>query len=287
MTERIAGLGAVIEGYDALLVDLWGCVHNGVSPYPAAVDALRRAVAAGRQVCLLSNGPRRVAPILARLDEMGVPRDCYQHAVTSGEATWRAIAHPADGFHRALGPRCYHLGPPRDSSVHDGAGREIVARVEDADFIVNTGIYDNSDALADFEPVLAAGAARKLPMVCANPDLIVHVGEIEAICAGATAARYEELGGSVAYHGKPYPGVYQMCLEELGGPDPARVLGIGDAIRTDVAGAKGAGAGALFLAGGIYRDGFGTNDPEPAAVVAAAAAEGHPAPDYVLPALAW
>ncbi len=287
MTRRIVGLGAVIENYDALLVDLWGCVHNGVAPFPAAVDALERAAARGVQICLLSNGPRRVSAILERLDEMGVPRGCYHHAVTSGEATWRALAHPADPPHQRLGRRCYHLGPERDNSVREDAGLEIVERLEDADFIVNTGAYDNADTLGDYEATLQTAAARRLPMVCANPDLVVHVGDQLTICAGLIAARYAELGGEVTYHGKPFPSVYAMCFEKLGAPNPARVLAIGDAIRTDVAGAKAVGAAALFLAGGIYIDDFGTNDPDPAAVVAKAAAEGHPAPDYLLPALAW
>ncbi len=287
MTARIAGLSAVIDRYDALLVDLWGCVHNGVTPFPAAIDALERATAAGVEVCLLSNGPRRIGPIVARLDEMGVPRGCYRHAVTSGEATWRALATPSDDWHRKLGRRCYHLGPDRDASVYQDAGLTMVRDLDQADFIVNTGADDNADVLADYEARLVEAARLGLPMVCANPDLVVHVGDQLTICAGLIAERYSELGGEVVYHGKPHPSVYRMCFEALGGPKPARVLGIGDAIRTDVAGAKAAGADALFLAGGIYADGFGTNDPAPEAVRAKAAEEGFPAPDYVLPALAW
>jgi HAD superfamily hydrolase (TIGR01459 family) len=287
MTRRITGLSEVIGNYGALLVDLWGCVHNGVEPYPAAVDALKRASAAGVSVCLLSNGPRRVPVITNRLDEMGVPRSCYHHAMTSGEATWQALAHPTDPWHQALGRRCYHLGPERDNSVREDAGLTMVERLEDADFIVNTGTYRNEDPLSDYEATLVEAAALNLPMVCANPDLIVHVGDLLSICAGLIAERYEALGGKVAYHGKPHPSVYAMCFEKLGAPSPSRVLGIGDAIRTDVAGAKAAGCDALFLAHGIYKDGFGTDDPEPAAVEAKAAEEGHPAPEYVLPELKW
>lgn len=287
MSERIAGLGAVIERYDALLVDLWGCVHNGVEPFPAAVDALRRAIAADVKVCLLSNGPRRIPVIMQRLDEMGVPRDCYQFAVTSGEATWHALAHPVDDWHRKLGRRCYHLGPERDNSVRDDAGLEIVDDIAAADFVLNTGSYDNTDVIEDYEERLQAAIARKLPMVCANPDLVVHVGDYLTICAGKIGERYEQLGGDVAYHGKPFASVYAMCFEALGDPDPARVLGIGDAIRTDVAGAKAVGADALFLAGGIYSEDFGTIDPSVETVVAKAAEEGHPAPDYFMSMLAW
>lgn len=287
MTRRIVGLSEVVEQYDALLVDLWGCVHNGVEPFPAAVDALGKAVDAGLTVCLLSNGPRRVSAITKRLDEMGVPRGVYHHAVTSGEATWRALSSPADAWHSKLGRRCYHLGPERDNSVREEAGLEIVTDLANADFIVNTGTYENSDVLEDYEERLQTAIKLKLPMVCANPDLIVHVGDQLTICAGLIAQRYEELGGDVAYHGKPHPSVYAMCFEKLGAPDAGRVLGIGDAIRTDVAGAKAAGCDALFLASGIYVDDFGTSDPTPEAVRAKAAAENHPAPDYVMPALAW
>lgn len=287
MTKRISGLSAVIDRYDALLVDLWGCVHNGVEPYPAAVDALKRAIDAGVKVCLLSNGPRRVPPILARLDEMGVPRDCYQHAMTSGEATWRALAEPSDDFHRSLGNRCYHLGPPRDVSTTEEAGLERVEEIAAADFVLVTGPRANPDRIEDYDQTLRDALARDLPMVCANPDLVVHIGDDLVICAGLIAERYVKMGGKSSFHGKPHPSVYAMAFELLGGVAPARTLGIGDAIRTDVAGAKAAGADALFLAGGIYRDGFGTDDPAPAAVKSKAAEEGHPAPDHLLPALAW
>jgi HAD superfamily hydrolase (TIGR01459 family) len=287
MTTRIKGLNEIINNYDALLVDLWGCVHNGVQAYPQAIDALKNAKKKGAQICLLSNGPRRVSAILSRLDEMGVPREAYDHAVTSGEATWHALANPTDAWHQALGKKCYHLGPERDNSVREDARLEIVSRLEDADFIVNTGAYENADPLEMYEDTLQSAANMKLPMVCANPDLVVHVGDFLSICAGLIAERYTALGGNVAYHGKPFPSVYKMCFQLLEISNPARVLGIGDAIRTDVAGAKGVGADALFLAGGIYRENFGTDDPTPTAVKAAAAEEGNPMPDYLLPQLVW
>lgn len=287
MTTRIAGLSAVVEQYDALLVDLWGCVHNGVTPFPAAVDALTRARDAGVQVCLLSNGPRRLDPIVARLDEMGVPRSCYGEIVTSGEATWRALARPTDDFHRNLGKKCYRIGPARDATTLDGAGFTSVDRIEDADFVVVTGPYQNEDKLEAFDPELEIALKADMPMVCANPDLYVHVGDDLIICAGLIAERYRDMGGAVSFHGKPHGSVYKMCFEKLGQPAPARVLGIGDNLRTDVAGAKAVSADALFLAGGIYVDDFGTSDPTPAAVRAKAAEEGQPNPDYILPKLAW
>lgn len=287
MTTRIQGLSAVIDRYDVLLVDLWGCVHNGVAPFPAAVDALSRARQAGVKVCLLSNGPRRLAPIIARLDEMGVPRECYGDIVTSGEATWRALAAPSDEFHKALGSRCFRIGPARDETTLPESGFQMVERLEDADFILVTGPYENADKIEDHDARLDAALALKLPMVCANPDLVVHIGEDLIICAGLIAERYQAKGGAVSFHGKPHGSVYDMCFEKLGEPDRARTLGIGDNLRTDVAGAKAVGADALFLAGGIYVDIFGTEDPTPEAVRAQAMTEGQPQPEFVLPKLAW
>lgn len=287
LPKRVQGLGEIIGRYDGLLVDLWGCVHNGVEAYPAAVDALERAIAAGVGVCLLSNGPRRIAPIVARLDEMGVPRDAYQHAVTSGEATWQALMHPADDFHRSLGKRCHHLGPPRDVSTYLEADCVAAESLDDADFVLVTGPRRNEDRIEDYDVELAAALALDLPMVCANPDLLVHIGDDLVICSGLIAERYRDMGGKTSFHGKPFASVYDMAFEKLGGPDKRRVLGIGDAIRTDVAGAKAYGADALFLAAGIYRDDFGTDDPAPIAVLAKSDEEGHPAPEYFMPKLAW
>src|SRR5690606_34491373 len=232
------------------IVDLWGTVHDGIRPIPGAVDCLQRLKAAGGRVALLSNAPRRVRSVAARLDAMGVPRDAYDFLLSSGEAAHLALARRDDPWHARLGRRCFHLGPPRDDDVHQGIGLEIVDRPADADFVLATGIDDEDETLADHEATLAAAAARGLPMVCANPDLVVMVGERRSICAGTLAARYEELGGDVFYHGKPYPSVYETCFAELGLDRPDQVLCIGDSLRTDIAGANRAGADSLLLTGG-------------------------------------
>jgi len=281
----VDGIGPIAERFDALLVDLWGTLHDGVTPHPAAIDALARAKAAGKHVLFLSNGPRRAATLRRRLDEMGVPREIYDGIVSSGEATWAALAARSDPFHAALGRRCLHLGPERDNDVREGVGLEIVARVEDADFVLCTGIDAWDETVAQHEPLLKAAAARDLPLVCANPDLVVHVGTRASICAGTLAQRYEELGGRVAYHGKPYPSVYDMCFAALPGIPAGRTLAIGDSLRTDVTGGRNAGCATMLLTRGIHRDEFG-EIPDPAHVVAAARAL-HTMPDFVAPALAW
>jgi len=250
-TVRIQGLREIAARYDGYIVDLWGTVHNGVVPLPGAPECLAELKRAGKRICLLSNAPRRVKSVVARLDEMGIPRDSYDHAMSSGEAAHRALRDRSDPWHAAFGSRCFHLGPPRDNDVREDAGLELVSDLDAADFVLATGIDDYADPLEKYEDVLVAAAARRLPMICANPDLVVIVGEQMSICAGSFAKRYEELGGEVFYHGKPHPSVYRTCLDLLELP-PERVLGIGDSIRTDIAGASAAGMDSLLLEEGIH-----------------------------------
>ncbi|MCA8929540.1 MAG: TIGR01459 family HAD-type hydrolase [Alphaproteobacteria bacterium] len=284
--QILSGLAEVIDAYDGLLVDLWGCVHNGIAPFPAAVDALLRAAERGKQVCLLSNGPRRGSVLVRRLDEMGVPRAAYHHVMSSGEAAWMALAERADPFHAALGARCYRMGPERDASVHTDNGLTLVESLAEADFVLCTGIIDNDETVEDYTPALRQALAHNLPMVCANPDLVVHIGDQLTICAGALAQRYQELGGAVSYHGKPYPSVYHQCFRLTGIADRRRLLAMGDGLRTDIKGANLMGIDSLFLTAGIHIDDIGPSQNDPHAVQAVARQIGAN-PTYVLSQLRW
>jgi len=284
------GLAGLVDRYDGFILDLWGVVHDGVCPYPGVADCLKRLRAAGKRICLLSNAPRRVDSARARLDAMGLTPDHYDALFTSGEATFEALLNPPDAWHAALGSCLLHLGPPRDRDVYEGLPNRVpVSAPEEADFIVNTGIDDFDETLADYEPVLRACAERRLPMICANPDLIVHVGEKMVICAGELARRYEELGGDVRYHGKPYPSVYERCFRLLGDIPPSRIVAVGDSLRTDVAGANAAGIDALLVTGGIHRDELGIGWGEradPVRLSNIVAVSGH-RPAGALPRLSW
>lgn len=285
----LPGLSALADRYDGFVLDLWGVLHDGVRPYPGAVDCLDRLRAAGKRVCLLSNAPRRTTAVAAKLAGMGIGPDRYDHLMTSGEATHDALRDRPDDFHRALGRRCLHLGPPRDDDVFEGLDLDFAEAPEDADFVVNTGIDEFGETLADYAPVLDRCAARGLPMVCANPDLVVYVGDSLEICAGELARHYETLGGRVAYHGKPHAPVYRRCLDLMGIGDPGRILGVGDSLRTDVAGANAAGIDALLVTGGIHREELGAAWGEacdPARLAALAVASGH-RPRAAVPRFAW
>ncbi|HYD71468.1 TIGR01459 family HAD-type hydrolase [Azospirillum sp.] len=289
LVPQLTGLSSVVDRYDGLILDLWGVIHDGEKAYPGVPEALERLNAAGKVLCLLSNAPRRPDGVIRKLEGMGIGRDRYAHVMTSGEATYEALRDRDDPWHAALGRRLYHIGPDRDIDVFDGLDYTVVPTPEEADFVVNTGIVDFSETMADYEPQLAACAARKLPMVCANPDLIVMVGDGMVICAGTLAARYEELGGAVFYHGKPHAPVYERCLRLMGISDHARILAVGDSLRTDVAGANAAGIDVALVTGGIHREELGGawgEHPDPDSLAAAIEASGH-VPTWAIPRLVW
>ncbi len=270
MIARIAGLRDIAANYDAFIIDLWGVVHDGVRPYPAALEAL--ANLAPRPVLLLSNAPRRAASAQNMLRRMKVPDALYTAILTSGEATWLALRHRTNPWFARLGQRVYHLGPQRDRNVLEGLDLTIVPHPADADFVVNTGPDDDMNdpgTLETFLPELQACHEAGLPMICANPDLVVMRDGIRILCAGSLARHYETLGGDVFSLGKPDPAIYAMALAELQTP-PARVLAIGDSLHTDIGGAHAAGIDSLWVLGGIHAAALGGDDARAAAEAAAA-----------------
>jgi HAD superfamily hydrolase (TIGR01459 family) len=277
--QLIHGMLEIADRYDGFILDLWGVLHDGVRPFPGVRDCLLALKAQGKKLCLLSNAPRRLTATRAKLDGMGLTADLYDALMTSGEATWMALRDPPDAWHAALGPRLFHIGPPRDNDVYDTlSNRQRVDTPEQADFVLNTGIDDFDETLADYEPILARCAAAGLPMICANPDLVVLVGEKMVVCAGLLAQRYEELGGAVVQHGKPHAPVYRQCLSLLGNPAPERICAVGDSLRTDIAGAAAAGMDSVLIAGGIHREELFTSPghpPNPARAAALARSTGH------------
>jgi HAD superfamily hydrolase (TIGR01459 family) len=245
--------GPLLARYRVLLCDIWGVVHDGIAAYPGANDALARFRRAGGLVVLVSNAPRPGPSVARLLDEKAVVRDAWDDIVSSGDI---ALSHIAETGYKRL----YRIGPERrDSAFFDGLPGPP-APLDEADAVVCTGLNrDRHEQPEVYLPVLKQALARRLPFICANPDLAVHVGADLLPCAGAVAALYEEHGGSVFWAGKPHPVAYRTALaraaELAGRPvDRSEVLAIGDAVRTDLASAEGAGVDALLIAGGLHRD---------------------------------
>ncbi len=257
MTLRlIDGMRAVAPDYDGFILDLWGVVHDGVAPFPGVLDCMGRLIEAGKRVVLLSNAPRRSDDVVRRIARIGVPAGLYHGVMSSGEEAWQYLHDRTDPFYAALGRCCLHIGSERDLEIREGLGLEFVETPQEADFILNTGPAEWEDTIADYAAVLEAARGRDLPMVCANPDLVVIHGGKPALCAGALAEHYEKIGGRVRWHGKPYPSVYDSCLALLGIAERRRLLAIGDSLRTDIAGAAAAGIDSLLIAGGVHAGEF-------------------------------
>ncbi len=281
------GFAEIAAQYDGFILDLWGVIHDGVSPYEGAVGCLERLRDAGKRCVLLSNAPRRAAAAQGMLRAMGIEDALYHGILTSGEASHGALrarnAAGADPWFAALGPRVFHLGPDRDRNVLDGLDL-VLTEMADADFVLNTGPDDHRAPtdVAAFEDVLAACARRGLPMLCANPDLEVIRGGVRVICAGALAGRYQQMGGDVRSLGKPDPAIYRPVLDMLG-TGRARTLAVGDSLRTDIAGAAAAGLASCWVLGGIHGEALGRDR----ARVAAEALEAGLSPVACLPAFVW
>jgi HAD superfamily hydrolase (TIGR01459 family) len=253
----VPGIGALAPRYDGFILDLWGVVHDGVAPMPGALECLRSLIEAGKRVVLLSNAPRRAGDVVERIDRIGVPAGLYHHVMSSGEEAWQHLFRRDDSFYAALGLRCVHIGSERDTGIREGLGLELVETAEEAEFILNTGPAGWDNRIEDYRPLLQRALERGLPMVCANPDLVVMHGGRLVLCAGALAQWYEDRGGRVRWHGKPFRSVYETCFGLLGIDDLSRILAIGDSLRTDIAGAAGAGIDSVLIVGGIHADEFG------------------------------
>ncbi|GGF80556.1 haloacid dehalogenase [Azorhizobium oxalatiphilum] len=282
----LSGLSEIVSDYDLILCDVWGVIHNGISAFPATGDALTRARDAGLTVLLVSNAPRPNAFVAKMLDGMGVPRTAYDGIVTSGDVTRAVLA-------ARPGARIFHLGPSRDLGTYDGLD-VTVTDLPEADLVVCTGLLnDEVETPEDYRDMLTGMRARDLPFICANPDLVVERGDRLIYCAGALAQLYDELGGSSVYCGKPHAPVYAEALkrlEAMGRPVPApkRVLAIGDALRTDIIGAAGAGFDGLFISSGIHAVELASEHGAPPDMDAVAKlfADG-PSPRAVMPRLSW
>lgn len=294
MTKLIQNLSDIAGDYDAVFCDLWGCLHNGAVAFPAAVAALRGFRAGGGRVVLLTNAPRPKTDVAAQLAGMGVPDDAWDEIVTSGQAAQFAM------LSGAVGTQVHHIGAPKDMGFFndfdaDLAGLAPSAGIELVDMNAATGIVctgladDRSETPADYRAQLLMAKTLGLPMLCANPDITVHVAGQLLYCAGALAAQYQAMGGDALYFGKPHPPIYDRARRKLAdmGCDGARILCIGDGIATDVLGAGGEGLDALYITSGVDSARFGPNPAVPdSAALTAFLADAQQSPRYAMGFLA-
>ena len=254
MTRIIDNLAEVAHSYDALFVDLWGCLHNGIEPFDDAVSALKAYKAQGGKVLLLTNSPRPKSSVVRQLEQIGVPTDTYDEIVSSGDAAQIAMATGV------VGRKVYHLGPERDLGFFsDENGPINVERVplDQAEGIVCTGLFDDmTETPDDYRLTFLDAKTRGLKMLCANPDILVDVGDKRIYCAGALAEAYTTAGGISLYFGKPHSPIYQLAYARLAAfagrrIDHDRIMCIGDGINTDIRGGVAEDLDTLFITGGL------------------------------------
>src|SRR5215213_5303041 len=235
--ERLSDL---VDGVEVILSDIWGVVHNGLESFPEACEALHTFRQRGGTVILVTNAPRPADSVQRQLRKLGVADETYDAIVSSGDLTRNFVAdHP--------GKKIFWIGPERDSSIHRGLDA-VMAPLEQADYIICTGLFDDeTESPEDYRAMMLQAREHKLPLICANPDIVVERGDRLIYCAGAVAELYRELGGEAT------------SLD--------RVLAIGDSVRTDLTGALGFGIDCLFLTRGIHSEEFeGLDQLDPASV---------------------
>lgn len=272
MTEIIRSLADLTGRYDAVFCDLWGCLHNGQAAFPAAVAALQGFRATGGRVVLMTNAPRPKSSVVKQLDGFGVPRDAWDIVVTSGDAAQMGM------LSGAVGRRVHHIGAPKDEPFFTDFAEDLAAYaatqppitrvpLREAEGIVCTGLRDDlTETPDDYRAALLLGKTLELPMLCANPDIVVDMGDKRLYCAGALAQEYEQMGGTALYFGKPHPPIYDLArrrLAEAGAPADPQILCIGDGISTDIQGGIGEGLDTLFITGGLEAERFGADVENP------------------------
>jgi HAD superfamily hydrolase (TIGR01459 family) len=271
--------------YDVVLCDVWGVVHNGLTAFPDACEALARFRAAGGTVLLITNAPRPAGVVVRLLDKLAVPHATYDGIVSSGDVTQDVMLARRD-------QRVFTIGPQRDLPTFTELGITF-APAESADYVVCTGLFDDDrESPENYRPLLMKLRERNLFMVCANPDLVVERGERLVYCAGAVADLYASLGGEVLYAGKPHRPIYQTALAKATAargkkPPLDRVLAVGDSVRTDLAGAAGFGIDCLFVTAGIHAEELGGRDTPDAGLLLSIFADAKIYPKAVTRRLVW
>ncbi len=281
MSPVTAHFAALAESYNVVLSDVWGVVHNGVRAHPDACEALIKFRGKGGRVVLITNAPRPNDDVARQIAGFGVPASVYDGIVSSGDVTRAVIAS-------RRGQTVCHIGPDRDRPIFAGLNVTF-APLESADYVVCSGLSDDERETAeDYRARLETMLARKLFMVCGNPDVVVERGARLVYCAGAIADLYVAMGGEVLYAGKPYRPIYDQALALTGKTiDKKRVLAIGDSVRTDLKGAHAFGVDCLFITAGIHAEELGARDnPDGGALNDIFAAAGTK-PKAVMPRLVW
>lgn len=241
----------IAQNYDHFILDVWGVIHDGTHAYDGVVDSLISLKNLGKKIYFLSNAPRRSSKVAAVLAKFGVKPDFYDFIMTSGEAVYTTLQENQNNGFKDYGQNYYYIGPGKDKDLLDGLKYNSKA-AKDANFAIVTGFDDDFSKAGEKLPELLECKKYDLPLICANPDLMVikKTGQ-ELLCAGLIANQYQEMGGKVIYFGKPYEEVYKKTLSLAKITDKSRIIAIGDGIETDIKGANKVNIDSALIGGGV------------------------------------
>ena len=241
--KELKNLSDIYSNYETFVIDLWGVIHNGIKLNPKAIEVVENLSKHSKNIVFLSNAPRPSSNVINFLLKMNMDKKFLKNVITSGEAAMHAINQ------NKFGKTFFHLGPSKDISVFEKVKANKTS-IENCDFILCTGLFDDYENDLDYyKKILLKHISKKL--ICTNPDLIVHRGNIEELCAGSVAKVFEDLGGEVIYFGKPHKEIYNMCFGSN-----EKVLAIGDNLRTDIKGANNFKIDCIFITEGVHRNEF-------------------------------
>jgi HAD superfamily hydrolase (TIGR01459 family) len=284
-TIAISGLRAVIDRFDHVLLDQWGTLHEGKAIFPAARECVTRLREAGKRVLVLSNSGKRASRNQERLAALGLSPEAYNGILSSGEVAWSGLRARAHEPFSGLGRACFLITRDGDRTIVDGLDLTIVTDMQEADFILLGGLDDAAAEPERWREWLSSAAARRLPMLCANPDLVMFGARGLIPAPGALAAFYQRLGGTATFVGKPHAPMFAAALERLGNPDRRRILVIGDSLDHDIAGGRAAAMLTRLVSSGAHRETLADAAELPA--IRAAAGSETRMPHWTMKHLAW
>ena len=236
------GLREIANSFDLFYIDIWGVLHNGIKLNQDAVDVLFQLEKLGKKYVLLTNAPRPNSDVVKFLEKLGLDNIKSSKVYTSGQCSLNYLSNEKKNL------KFFHLGPERDMNLFKNFKSLKQNKVEEADYIICTGLFDEYEDLEFYKKFLSP--IKDKEMVCTNPDLIVDRGDVTEYCAGSIAKVFEEIGGVVKYFGKPYPLVYEKSINNKN----KSVLCIGDNLNTDIKGANLLNFSSLFIHNGIHKN---------------------------------
>lgn len=250
------GLYELMDSYDGFILDQWGVLHNGLQPYEGVIDTLNHLRQRKKQVVILSNSSKRSDDNIERLKKFGIKPTLYKAVVSAGEVTWQGLNKQEEPPFKNLGKRCYLVTRDDDRALLQGLDIEVVSDIDDAEFILITSFDSPRLKVEDLDADFKKGVAKRIPAICANPDLVTVYGHERAVGPGAVAKRYHDLGGAAHLIGKPHKTIFRYAVGLFDNLIPSRILVIGDSLQHDIAGAVSCDLDTAFITSGIHANAF-------------------------------